>query len=151
MAATTYDIEEMNKRLSKYMDSNRYYHTQGVRFISTALAMAHGADIRKAEVAGLLHDCAKCVPDAKKIKISKKGYTLKKGKTVKLKPTLVRKNKKKTRLPNYHAPKFRYATSNKNVTTVDKNGKVKAVGKGTCDVYAYAVNGMTQKVKFTVN
>ena len=59
MAATTYDIEEMNKRLSKYMDSNRYYHTQGVRFISTALAMAHGADIRKAEVAGLLHDCAK--------------------------------------------------------------------------------------------
>ena len=88
---------------------------------------------------------------AKKIKISKKGYTLKKGKTVKLKPTLVRKNKKKKRLPNYHAPKFRYATSNKNVATVDKNGKVKAVGKGTCDVYAYAVNGMTQKVKFTVN
>ena len=73
MAATTYDIEEMNKRLSKYMDTNRYYHTQGVRFISTALAMAHGADIRKAEVAGLLHDCAKCVPDAKKIKICDKN------------------------------------------------------------------------------
>ena len=73
MAATTYDIEEMNKRLSKYMDANRYYHTQGVRFISTALAMAHGADIRKAEVAGLLHDCAKCVPDAKKIKICDKN------------------------------------------------------------------------------
>ena len=87
---------------------------------------------------------------AKKIKISKKSYTLIKGNTVKLKPRLVRKNKKKKRLPNYHAPKFRYATSDKSVATVSKNGKVKAVGKGTCDVYIYAVNGMTQKVKVAV-
>ena len=87
---------------------------------------------------------------AKKIKISKKSYTLIKGNTVKLKPRLVRKNKKKKRLPNYHAPKFRYATSDKSVATVSKNGKVKAVGKGTCDVYIYAVNGMTQKVKDAV-
>lgn len=73
MAATTYNIEDMNKRLSKYMDANRYYHTQGVRFMSSALAMAHGADIQKAEVAGLLHDCAKCLPDSKKIKICDKN------------------------------------------------------------------------------
>jgi predicted HD superfamily hydrolase involved in NAD metabolism len=73
MAATTYNIEDMNKRLSKYMDANRFYHTQGVRFMSSALAMAHGADIQKAEVAGLLHDCAKCLSDSKKIKICDKN------------------------------------------------------------------------------
>ena len=73
MAGTTYDIESMNRRLSKYIDTNRYHHTQGVRFTSAALAMAHGADIEKAEIAGLLHDCAKCLSDSKKIKICDKN------------------------------------------------------------------------------
>ncbi|MDO5702923.1 MAG: bis(5'-nucleosyl)-tetraphosphatase (symmetrical) YqeK, partial [Lachnospiraceae bacterium] len=73
MAETNYNIEDMSRRLSKYIDSNRYYHTQGVRFMCAALAMAHGADIAKAEVAGLLHDCAKCLSDSKKIKICDKN------------------------------------------------------------------------------
>lgn len=73
MADKTWDIEEMNRRLRKYMDANRFYHTQGVRYISSALAMAHGTDIVRAEVAGLLHDCAKCIPDAKKIKLCDKN------------------------------------------------------------------------------
>lgn len=72
MTDKTYDLEDMNRRLRKYMDANRYYHTQGVRFMSSALAMAHGADHVKAEVAGLLHDCAKCISDSKKIKICDK-------------------------------------------------------------------------------
>jgi nicotinate-nucleotide adenylyltransferase len=74
MAEQTYNLEEMSKRLSKYIDANRYYHTQGVRFMSAALAMAHGADIMKAETAGLLHDCAKCLSDTKKIKICDKNH-----------------------------------------------------------------------------
>ncbi len=73
MAATYYDLEEMSKRLRKYIDANRFYHTQGVRFTSAALAMAHGADIHKAETAGLLHDCAKGISDSKKIKICDKN------------------------------------------------------------------------------
>ncbi len=73
MADKIWDIEEMNRRLRKYIDTNRYYHTQGVRFISAALAMAHGVDISRAETAGLLHDCAKCIPDAKKIKLCDKN------------------------------------------------------------------------------
>lgn len=73
MADSVNEIESMSKRLSKYLDTNRYYHAQGVRFISAALAMAHGTDIRKAETAGLLHDCAKCLSDSKKIKICDKN------------------------------------------------------------------------------
>lgn len=63
------DIEKMNRKLAKYLEEDRYAHTQGVRFVSASLAMAHGADIRKAETAGLLHDCAKCIPDQKKMKL----------------------------------------------------------------------------------
>lgn len=73
MSETTYDLEEMNRKLSKYIDQNRWYHTQGVRYMSAALAMAHGVDYHRAELAGLLHDCAKCISDAKKIKICDKA------------------------------------------------------------------------------
>ncbi len=72
MAETIYDLEKFSKRLAKYIDTDRFYHTQGVRYTSAALAMAHGIDIHKAETAGLLHDCAKCMPDSKKLKICEK-------------------------------------------------------------------------------
>ena len=71
--ADIYDIEKYSRKLKKYMDENRYFHTQGVRFIAAALAMAHGTDYRKAELAGLLHDSAKCIPDAKKIRLCEKN------------------------------------------------------------------------------
>ena len=74
MENTEYNLEEMSRRLSKYIDENRYYHTQGVRYVSAAMAMAHGADLLKAETAGLLHDCAKCISDSKKIKICDKNH-----------------------------------------------------------------------------
>ena len=73
MAGRENELERMNKKLRKYIDDNRFYHTQGVRFMSAALAMAHGQDIRAAETAGLLHDCAKCIPDDKKIRICNKN------------------------------------------------------------------------------
>ncbi len=73
MAGKNYELEDMNRKLSKYIDTNRYYHTQGVRYMAAALAMAHGADIMKAETAGLLHDCAKCISDTKKIRLCDKN------------------------------------------------------------------------------
>ena len=66
------DLEKYNKRLKKYLDESRFYHTQGVRYTATAMAMAHGVDLYKAELAGLLHDSAKNIPDDKKIKLCKK-------------------------------------------------------------------------------
>lgn len=63
---------EIQEKLSKKLDDKRYRHTLGVMYTSAALAMAHGQDMEKARLAGLLHDCAKCVPNKKKVRICQK-------------------------------------------------------------------------------
>ena len=65
----TYDIEALRKKLKKELDHKRYRHTLGVMYTAASLAMAHGEDMHAAGVAGLLHDCAKCIPDKQKIKM----------------------------------------------------------------------------------
>ncbi|MDO4522853.1 MAG: bis(5'-nucleosyl)-tetraphosphatase (symmetrical) YqeK [Eubacteriales bacterium] len=67
-----YNILKIQKTVKKYMDSGRFEHTLGVMYTSAALAMCYQEDMEKAQVAGVLHDCAKCMPDAKKLKICKK-------------------------------------------------------------------------------
>ncbi len=88
--------------------------------------------------------------NAKKITLSKSKYSVKVGKTVKVKAKTVLVDKSKKQLSDGHAKEFRYATSNKNIATVDKNGKVKGVAKGTCTIYVYARNGYAKTVKVTV-
>lgn len=66
-------FSEIRKSLKKELDKNRYEHTMGVMYTAGCLAMANGYDIGKAQLAGLLHDCAKCIPDNKKLKICKKN------------------------------------------------------------------------------
>lgn len=67
-----YDLNKMNKKLKKYVDEGRFIHTQGVMHTSACLAMVHGEDILHAQAAGLLHDCAKCIPNDKKVKMCMK-------------------------------------------------------------------------------
>ena len=57
------DIEE---KIKNVQDSERFHHTIGVMYTAAALAMAYGEDTERARLAGLLHDCAKCVPNDKK-------------------------------------------------------------------------------------
>ncbi len=66
---TTYNIPKMQKKLKKYIDEMRYQHTLGVMFTAASLAMCYGADLERTQVAGLLHDCAKCIPNDKKLKL----------------------------------------------------------------------------------
>lgn len=68
-----YNIIRMQERLEDYLNRDRFIHTQGVMYTCTSLAMCHGFDLTKAQVAGLLHDCAKCIPTHKKLKICKKN------------------------------------------------------------------------------
>lgn len=68
------DLEKYQKKLQHYIDKNRYQHTLGVMYTSAALAMAYHYDIDKAMLAGLLHDCAKNIPNEKKIEICKKHH-----------------------------------------------------------------------------
>ena len=50
---------DLQNKLREVLPENRFYHTLGVSYTAASLAMSHGADIYKAELAGLLHDCAK--------------------------------------------------------------------------------------------
>lgn len=63
---------KIQKKLKKYLDEERYEHTIGVMYTCASLAMAHEYEIEDAQVAGLLHDCAKCIPNKKKLKLCEK-------------------------------------------------------------------------------
>lgn len=54
-----YDIPAIQERLRQKQNGRRFTHTLGVQYTSACLAMKYGADIHRAELAGLLHDCAK--------------------------------------------------------------------------------------------
>ena len=63
----TYNWEETEDRLKAALDEERYRHTLGVSYTAAAIAMAHGFDVRRARLAGILHDCAKCIPKEERI------------------------------------------------------------------------------------
>lgn len=66
------DIKKIRRYMEKNLDPKRFEHTLGVAYTAASLAMCYDVDITKALVAGLLHDCAKCLPDEKKISICEK-------------------------------------------------------------------------------
>ena len=87
----------------------------------------------------------------KKVTIkSAKTVNLKVGKTSKIKAKITLANSKKKSLNNSHGKTFRYSSSDNSVAKVASNGKITAVGKGTCTVYVYARNGFAAKIKVTV-
>jgi len=67
-------IHKIRKKVKKYLDQDRYEHTLGVMYTSASLAMCYGEDVNDAMIAGLLHDCAKCIPPKKKIRLCKKYH-----------------------------------------------------------------------------
>lgn len=54
-------IDEIKNYLKENLSSERYFHTLGVMEEAIELAKRYNADIKKAEIAGLLHDNAKCM------------------------------------------------------------------------------------------
>lgn len=68
-------MKKIKKYLKKHLTKDRYHHTLGVAYTAVAMAMRYNPDIKnsdfikKAEIAGLLHDCAKCMDNDKKLKI----------------------------------------------------------------------------------
>lgn len=55
-------IDKLRKRIKRNLDYDRYRHTLGVMYTAGSLAMKYEADINQAMLAGLMHDCAKCIP-----------------------------------------------------------------------------------------
>lgn len=66
------DIRKIRKLMKKVQDAKRYEHTLGVAYTATALAMRYEESLKSAELAGLLHDCAKCLTDEKRLAICEK-------------------------------------------------------------------------------
>ncbi|MGB9809005.1 MAG: bis(5'-nucleosyl)-tetraphosphatase (symmetrical) YqeK [Caldanaerobacter sp.] len=67
-----YDIERMKAKLKEILDKERYSHSIGVMETALKLAEKYGADVEKAMVAGLLHDCAKGLSDEELLKMAYK-------------------------------------------------------------------------------
>lgn len=67
------DLRKVRKAMEKELDAKRFEHTLGVAYTAAALAMCHDADVSKAEMAGMLHDSAKCMKAAKLIALCKKN------------------------------------------------------------------------------
>lgn len=70
----TEQIVKLQKKLKSELDRDRYEHTIGVMHTAACLAMRYDEDLERALLAGLLHDCAKCIPSEEKLKMCKKNH-----------------------------------------------------------------------------
>lgn len=66
------NLRKIRKAMEKNLDAKRFEHTVGVEYTAAALAMRYDASVHSARVAGLLHDCAKCLSDEKRLSICEK-------------------------------------------------------------------------------
>jgi predicted HD superfamily hydrolase involved in NAD metabolism len=72
-------MKKIKKYLKNHLTKERYSHTIGVAYTAVSMAMRYNPDtktndfIKRAEIAGLLHDCAKCMDNNKKLKICNKN------------------------------------------------------------------------------
>jgi len=66
-------LRKLRKKMKKVQDARRFEHTLGVEFTSAALAMRYGASLESARIAGLLHDCAKCLTEEKMVSVCEKN------------------------------------------------------------------------------
>lgn len=74
------EIFSIREALKASLKPVRYEHSLSVSFTCMALAMRYGYDLDKAEMAGLLHDCAKCYDNDSIIEACrKKGVELTEG------------------------------------------------------------------------
>lgn len=73
-------MKKIKKYLKKHLTKDRYQHTLGVAYTAAALAMKYNQDtsnanlVKRAHLAGMLHDCAKCMSDEKKLHICDKNH-----------------------------------------------------------------------------
>ena len=87
--------------------------------------------------------------DAVSVSVEKPEVTLAKGKTTTIHASVRKAGKGKLHSSSKIA-KYRYSSRNKKVATVNKKGKITAVGKGTCKIKVMVLNGLCCYVTVTV-
>ena len=153
MWSTLHIADWINARRSKpYRAANKLNLKKNIKVYVIAYRKVNGKETKLAKsiTAHVVGTKNAKYTNVKKIKLSKSSYTLKANKTATVKAEIVLEDKKKKQLSDGHAPEFRYASSNTKVAAVDANGRIKAVGKGTCYIYVYAKNGYAKKIKVVV-
>lgn len=65
-------IMKLRKKLKAKLSDARYEHSLSVSFTCVCLAMRYEYPLDKAELAGLMHDCAKCYSDTDILKFCQK-------------------------------------------------------------------------------
>lgn len=69
MHYTDINIDSIKNWLKTNLCEERYFHSLGVMDAAEDLAIKFNVDIEKAKLAGLIHDCAKCLPNDKLLDI----------------------------------------------------------------------------------
>ncbi len=67
------DIYTLQNKMKKTLETKRFEHTLGVAYTAANLAFVYGMDDKKALIAGLLHDSAKCLSHKKRLAVCKKN------------------------------------------------------------------------------
>jgi predicted HD superfamily hydrolase involved in NAD metabolism len=62
------ELEMLRDRMKNILRESRYKHSLGVEEVAYDLALLNGYDTEKASIAGILHDCAKCLTDEQLLK-----------------------------------------------------------------------------------
>lgn len=88
--------------------------------------------------------------NVKSVTVKKNKVSLNVGSSYKIRATVEKLQKDKQFMPKTHGAKLRYRSTNKNIATVSKSGKIKAKSRGTCHIYVYTINGLSKKIKVTV-
>jgi predicted HD superfamily hydrolase involved in NAD metabolism len=69
--------DKIKEYLKKNLKKDRYFHSLGVMDTAISLADHYGADMEKARIAGLVHDCAKNMEGAALVTLARKnGYSI---------------------------------------------------------------------------
>ncbi len=137
----------LKKVNGKALDLKKNYK---IYVLAYKLADGKKVTLAKTIAAHIVGKNNKTFTNARAVKVKKKSYILRKGKTAKISASTVLAQKGKKQLTDAHAKEFRYASTDKKVAKVSAKGKIKAVGKGKCFIYVYARNGFAKKVKVTV-
>lgn len=69
----TSDLAKLRRQMKRALEPKRYEHTLSVTYTAANLAAVHGVDVEKALVAGMLHDCAKCISHKEQLAICVKN------------------------------------------------------------------------------
>lgn len=93
---------------------------------------------------------SKLYTNPSKLTINRSEILLREDGTFAVKATVKKLSSGKILILPSHCARVRYYTTDKNVVTVSKTGKIKAVAKGTCKVYVITSNGIKKAILVTV-